>query len=337
MTTAEDIPTGLIKKESLHRIIRQTAQVTMRLPFRINDDKKGNILDDPDKLNLKKELSADDCRRLAHEQLGLNRPKCAAAYAKKAESLSSNPFEGCKLWTDIGNHCFDRNLLDEAINAFKWAYNLNPRVAATAFNLAVVLQVAEKYEMAKEKYELALKEDKDNAKLWCNLGVLYFQLNDIHEAEKATLRCLELRRNYTRAWDNLAGIFGAQRKYSESEEACYSAIAFDPDYKSSWLKLALIYYYEEDNMDKAEKAFETALGLGELDSMIKYHIAMIASRKNDIGHALTLCRDAVKVNDKADIGPKAWHTLKEAAQKNDDEETVKIADVTIKRLRELMV
>ena len=96
----------------------------------------------------------------------------------------------------------------------------DPEELASQFNAALGYQLNDKYDLALATYLKANKINPKHPKVWCNLGVLYFQTDQYPQAESALRFATMASPDYARAWDNLAAALGAQDKLDEALIAC---------------------------------------------------------------------------------------------------------------------
>ena len=323
---------------SFSKKIRDTARVTMSIPFSELLGDKGAANDDkPDEMKLPEKQGYKEYFEIANEQLKLNRSRCAAKAANRGmKEADVDAHEACILWTDIGNGMYDVSETEGAIEAFSSAYKLNDKVLPTIFNLGVAHQVKGNFAEAEKFYKKAHTIDPDRGEVWSNMGVVHFYREDLEKAEAATRKSLKINPKSHFAWDNLACLLAMKGNLVEALDACFEAIDLQDDFKQSWFKIGMIYF-EQKNLDLAENAFNKAKGLAGLDAMIYYHQGHISLQKDNILSACYVFEKAMKIDKTCEMGPEAWTKLKEKALQQNNTVMSQQAELNEMRLRKAIM
>ncbi|MEM9444577.1 MAG: hypothetical protein AAGA18_04415 [Verrucomicrobiota bacterium] len=321
--------------KSLRQKIRDTAKVTMSIPFReLLEGLKNQSDDRPDELELPEALGSKRFFDIAREQLGMNRPKCAAKAANKGMKQEDVDLHvACILWTDIGNAMYDAAEKEGAIEAFKKAHELNDAIVPTIFNLGVAYQVNGELSKAEQHYESVLEINEACEEAWSNMGVVHFYRDEIDESEKATRKALKINSKSIFAMDNLASLLAIKGLFLDALDVCFDVIDIDDQFKQAWLKVGLIYF-EQRSYDLSENALNKARGLQILDGMIAYHLGLISVAKGNLISAYTRLEEAMNIDPKSEIGITAWEKLKEQAALQNNMVMVSQAEKKIEKIKE---
>lgn len=94
--------------------------------------------------------------------------------------------------------------IEEAIQAYKQAVQLNPAAAGALVNLGTIYYRQRKYQEAEQHYEKAIEVDSNYPLAHYNLGNLYDEQGDLARAEQHYNTALSLNPNYADAHFNLA-------------------------------------------------------------------------------------------------------------------------------------
>jgi tetratricopeptide (TPR) repeat protein len=81
---------------------------------------------------------------------------------------------------------------------------------------------------ARDRFEQAVKIDKEYAAAWNNLGVARFAMNEKGEAKTAYRKAVAIQPNFALAWYNLAVVLDAENSYDEAIKAYERAFVLDP-------------------------------------------------------------------------------------------------------------
>ena len=180
-------------------------------------------------------------------------------------------------WTDLGQACYEAGLPSQVQTAFLKALKYGPKEMASHFNVALGLHLNDKYDEALSFYLKANQIEPKHPKIWCNLGVLYFQMQQYALAESALRYATMANRDYARAWDNLAAALGAQDKLDEALEACQHAIELRPDYPEAYFKMGVIHF-SRNEFTEARRDLQRAALLPSLSAYADCLQAMIHAR-----------------------------------------------------------
>ena len=232
----------------------------------------------------------------------------AQALLKKANEKPADKTEMWQAWTDLGQASFEagQSLLIE--EAFLEALQYDPDELASQFNAALGYQLNNKYDMALAMYLKANKINPKHPKVWCNLGVLYFQTDQYPQAESALRFATMASPDYARAWDNLAAALGAQDKLDEALIACKRAVELRPEYPEAFFKMGVIYF-TRNNFSLAAAEFQRAALHPAIAAYCESFQSIIHSRLEQPEAAEAAVQRAIKADPKCDLLWMAWNEI----------------------------
>lgn len=102
------------------------------------------------------------------------------------------------------------------------------------------------YELQKE-----LKEDPDNADVWNDLGVKYYNIN-LHQAMNFLEKAISLDQKNFRAHNNIGVVYEELKYMKKAEQSYKKALEINSDYTDALYNLGTLYL-NSDKLDKAEK------------------------------------------------------------------------------------
>ena len=248
------------------------------------------------------------CLEEAKAAISKGRLKRAEALLKKAGREPAAPSEMWQAWTNLGQACFEAGLSPMVETAFLEALTYGPDELASHFNAALGYQINDKYDLALPEYLKANAIEPNHPKVWCNLGVLHFQMDQLDQAELALRGATRINPEYARAWDNLAASLGAQNKLDEALEACQRAVELRPDYPEACFKMGVIYF-SKNELDEAAAQFRRAALLPALAAYCDAFLAMIYARLEQTAAAEAAVLSAVKADPKCELLWMAWNDL----------------------------
>jgi tetratricopeptide (TPR) repeat protein len=289
-------------------IIRKTGKMLM--PSRLNQaavSKRAPAMPDADAAE-PLPATTQGCLDEAKEAIKAGHLHRAQALLKKADEKPVDKTEMWQAWTDLGQAGFEagQSLLIE--EAFLAALHYDPDELASQFNAALGYQLNQKYDLALATYLKANKINPKHPKVWCNLGVLYFQTDQYPQAESALRFATMASPEYARAWDNLAAALGAQDKLDEALTACKRAVELRPEYPEAFFKMGVIYFTRND-FPHAAAEFQRAALLPAIAAYCDSFQAIIHARLEQTDAAEAAVHRAVKADPKCDLLWMAWNEI----------------------------
>jgi tetratricopeptide (TPR) repeat protein len=147
-------------------------------------------------------------------------------------------------------------------------------------------------------FQLAAKDNPDNAEPAYGLGSIYLAQNKLAEARAAFERAVQLPANYPgtvgRAWNNLGILDAREGRLEASVRNFRKSLDIDPNYSVAINNLGNAYR-QAKNWGEAQSAFEQSLKLDSQDAEANYGLGMVYAQKNDPQRALTYLKLAIAV------------------------------------------
>jgi len=143
-----------------------------------------------------------------------------------------------------------------------------------------------KYKLSVQKLRKAIELDPELPSAYLYLAQLYYQLDELEDAETNFRKALEMDPDYSRAHNNYGAFLCRQKRYSESETQFLAAID-NPLYENSAATLENIglCMYQDGQYAKAEDYFTRALVEVPYLSRSLYVLAKINFDRGDIAAA----------------------------------------------------
>jgi len=114
--------------------------------------------------------------------------------------------------------------------------------AKSHFNAGLTLVKEGNDSLAVLEYSQAIKEDPEFVDAYINLGSIYFEGNNMPEAEKMFKKVTEIDPANADGWANLGRTYYKQKKNIEAEQAYKTALEKDPKHYEVYKDLGLMYY-----------------------------------------------------------------------------------------------
>ncbi len=145
--------------------------------------------------------------------------------------------------------------------------------AITHFNLGLLFHKNRKLDDALEEYKKALDLDPLNVQSYNNLGMVYKELGRLHEAISQYQKALSINPNYEKAHHNLAVAYYLQGDYEKAIVEFNLAIDCNPKNPETYNNLGLIYRKQKE-LYRAKKIFAKALSIAPNYGPIHYNLAL---------------------------------------------------------------
>jgi tetratricopeptide (TPR) repeat protein len=139
----------------------------------------------------------------------------------------------------------------------------------------------DRYDEAEAAYRKAIEIDPRNAATWYNLGnLLRDPFDRYHEAEAAYRKAIEIDPQDAAPWNNLGNLLRDPfDRYDEAEAAYRKAIEIDPTLTSPWNSLGNLLQDYFDRYDEAETAYRKVIELDATNDFPRHNLAFLLRDK----------------------------------------------------------
>lgn len=198
-----------------------------------------------------------------------------------------------RVHNNLGVAYSEAGKVDEAIDAYKRAINLDAVYSDPLSNIAVAYSMKGDIDKAIESLESAIHICPNYPEAYNNLGSLLIQKESYEDAERCLLTAIQLRPYYGKAYYNLARMAESQGKTDLSWEYLKKAVQGDLDtpevfYKFGQMSLKAKKYSE------AIQAFELVAQNGFNDQSLWFNLANAYFMNGQIDRAQTVYEKLVR-------------------------------------------
>ncbi|RME00188.1 MAG: tetratricopeptide repeat protein [Calditrichaeota bacterium] len=170
-----------------------------------------------------------------------------------------NP-ETANSFNSQGNFFLQQNKFDAAIEAFKQAIDLQPRIPAYHDNLGNAYAAKGQLEKAILEHKKALLLEPRFYKAYNNLGLAYFKQKKWADARQAFEKALALNPGFAEAYSNLGNLYFLQGKIHKARNLIQKSLQIDPTMAQPHYNLGIIYG-QQNQHKQAIREFEKTLAL----------------------------------------------------------------------------
>ena len=152
-----------------------------------------------------------------------------------------------KAWNNLGILAAREERIDEAIQDFERALQIDPNNVIALGNLGSAYRQDKRWTDAKSVLERALQLSPGDPSANYSLGMVFAHLNDTEHAYEYLQKALASRPDYPEALNNLGVLYVRTRRQSEAEKSFQESIRLAPAFDQSYLNLAKLYELQGDN------------------------------------------------------------------------------------------
>lgn len=162
---------------------------------------------------------------------------------------------------------------------------LGPFQASAHKNLGIYYYNLNDLDRAETEYLESMSLNPVDPATHYNLGILHSDRNEYSAAREAYETAIKLDPEMSHAHFNLGNLHLAEKNYTEAEGAFKKALSIDPEDLGARVNLGHIYFYVQGNLLEARRQYEDALKLKPDLARLKVNLAKI-------DHDLTQSRKA---------------------------------------------
>lgn len=207
-------------------------------------------------------------------------------------------------WNEEGNACFNRGALDEAINAYNKAIQVDPQFGIPYSNLALTYLAQGHFAEAVLLYQKSidlLHSDAEKAVSWNGLGNAYRRMNDYANAVAAYRKAAELD-------PATAGIRDRADDFQKTES---------PRDAKGWNDLGELFA-KTGSVDEALDAFQHAVDLEPENGQAYGNLARTLITQNKYREAIPLLQKSIDLLKDEKDKAAAWNRLGNVYRKLND-------------------
>jgi cytochrome c-type biogenesis protein CcmH/NrfG len=151
-----------------------------------------------------------------------------AAITEAAEAATADP-RNPQLQIDLGHACFEADLYERSLSAFRTASELAPRNLEAIINTGVVLNSLDRPQEALTYFKHALSIDPKNPNAMCNEAQAYYAIGDVAMTVSILQNVINIDNNSQIAHFYLGVCFVEAGIYKEALREWEQVVAIDAD------------------------------------------------------------------------------------------------------------
>jgi len=177
----------------------------------------------------------------------LNQNKNAAArqaFERAVKLQATYPDTLPDAWNNLGVIGTREGRVDDSIQCFQQALQLNPHHLLALDNLGNAYRLQKRWDEARAVLERALAVAPQDAEANYSLGMVFAQTNDTDKAYEYLQRALQARPVYPEALNNLGILYLMTQRRNEAVASFEQCIRVAPAFDQAYLNLARVYALE---------------------------------------------------------------------------------------------
>jgi tetratricopeptide (TPR) repeat protein len=214
--------------------------------------------------------------------------------AKLQNPALVNGPKGNLIYLEIGETFEKLNMLEEAIEAYKSALEIDPNYETAYIKLGNVLKGQGKLAEAVAAYKKVLEIKPDHVTAHFNIGVILQEQGRSDEAIIAYNKALSIRSDFLNAHINLGNTFKSVGKFEEAIGAYKNAIALKPDYAEAYRNFGTALQ-DQGKLEEAIKVYRKALDIKPDYAEVHYNIGNCFVRRDNLGEAIAAYKKALSI------------------------------------------
>lgn len=177
---------------------------------------------------------------------------------------------------------------------YQFLCNLNPGQAWIWNNYVVHLLRKNEHVLAIEIARQAISNNPNSSLLYYNLGVIYHDANNLEEAKKCFLKCIEIDNNFDEAYNNLAATMNSQREYPQAISFIDKALQISR--KGKYLVNKAVFLKNEKRYKEALLLYDEAIELDEELARALYNKSNLLRLMEKYDQAEILSKRALEID-----------------------------------------
>lgn len=144
---------------------------------------------------------------------------------------------------------------------------------------------------------LNAETEKEKAEAHYFMGLSYYKLNNLKEAEAEYKKAISINPDYAPAHSSLSAVYLKYGKFDQAAESAKKAIRLDPNFSWAHNNLA-IAYMDTGRLDEAIEEFTNAISISPDVPDFHSNLAIIYVNKNDLKKAVDEINKTIEIDPK---------------------------------------
>jgi tetratricopeptide (TPR) repeat protein len=210
------------------------------------------------------------------------------------DALAKNP--DCWIGhNNLGNALIQKGRLDEAVDQFLKAVEINPHYAKAYYNLGLALFQKGQLDDAVAQYQKAVEINPNDVEAYYNLGLALFQKGQLDDAVAQYQKAVEINPNYAEAHSNLGNALFQKGQLDEAVDQFQKAVEINPNFAEAHYNLGNTLV-QMGHLDEAVNQFLKAAEINPNFAEARYNLGNALFQKGQLDEAVDQFQKALAIN-----------------------------------------
>ena len=199
-------------------------------------------------------------------------------------TLARNP-NAFMAHNNLGNIFLHDGRMDEALEQFQKALEIEPRDALAQNNLGAALRQKGQVDEAVTHYQRALEIEPRYALAQNNLGIVLFQKGQVDEAIAHFQKALAIQPNNVEIYNNYGNALLGKGEVDEALRCFQKAVEIAPDFAGAQENLGIILF-QKGQVDEAMVHYQKAVAIQPVNAEFQYNLGYALFLKGEARGAI---------------------------------------------------
>jgi tetratricopeptide (TPR) repeat protein len=189
------------------------------------------------------------------------------------------------------------NLLKNALEEFDLAIKFNPRDAKIYRKKGIILFGLKKYEEAKINFQKTIQLDPKNVQAYINLGMIHYTSGNKNKALKNWEHAMDIypNDNDSKALNNIGNVYKTEDDLPKAIEYFQKAITYEP-INSTYLNNLGDSYRLQGDLKKAEETLLRSLEVDTMGMLTHFNLGVLYQTKGKFQKAIESFKESINKN-----------------------------------------
>ena len=184
--------------------------------------------------------------------------------------------------------------LSEAETCYQKILTEDPAHADALHLLGLIAYQQARYDRALDLITKAIQHNATTPLYFYNQGIVYQQLNQLHEAERSYRQALSLKSDYVEALGNLGNVLREKGELDEARATCKQVLTVKPNHPEGYNNLGVVLK-EQGRRDEARDAYQRAIALNPENAEAHCNLGVVLFEGERIDEAIARFQRAVSI------------------------------------------
>ena len=210
------------------------------------------------------------------------------------QALQVDP-EDLTICRELAFTLYQADRYDEALQVFQHKLNDNPSDIKFRVELGDFLQSIGRFEDSIRAYQKALSIDTDAYEAYNNLGVALSKVGRFDQSIQACQNAIRIFPNYFEAYNNLGNVYKEMKQLVQAVKSYQEAIRINPEVEEIYFNLGNVFK-ELDKHEEAIRSYQQVFRLNPNHVEAYYNQGVVLQDQGNFNQAVESYQEAIRIN-----------------------------------------